>query len=424
MNPKRSTTKTLAPPDDPGGLFASVLLAAWALMAIVAVIMLSGPVQAAEEKKAGEPKPALTVATIRPQMTDLTLRLAANGSIAAWQEASVGSEVQGLRLKAVLVNVGDVVKAGQLLASFASETIEADVAQAAAAVAEAQAQAADAAANAARARSLEGTGALSSQQIAQLITLESTARARVQAVQAAHAAQKLRLKHTEVRAPDAGVISARQATVGAVAGPGTELFRLIRKGRIEWRAEVTSAELARLTPGTTATVLTAGGTSLVGKVRMVAPTVDPVSRNGLVYVDLPPLVSPGKPAAAGAKTTKPRGKGGAAGEPYTLASPAAVAALPGMFARGEFALGGNQALTVPQSAVVVRDGFSYVFVVGAGNRVTQVKVSPGRRQGDRLEVTSGLAADAQVVASGAGFLNDGDLVRVSGAAPAAGAASR
>lgn len=424
MNPKRSTTKTVAPPDDPGGLFASVLLAAWALMAIVAVILLSGPVQAAEEKKAGEPKPALTVATIRPQMTDLTLRLAANGSIAAWQEASVGSEVQGLRLKAVLVNVGDVVKAGQLLASFASETIEADVAQAAAAVAEAQAQAADAAANAARARSLEGTGALSSQQIAQLITLEATARARVQAVQAAHAAQKLRLKHTEVRAPDAGVISARQATVGAVAGPGTELFRLIRKGRIEWRAEVTSAELARLTPGTTATVQTAGGTALVGKVRMVAPTVDPVSRNGLVYVDLPPLISPAKPAAAGAKATKARGKGGAAAETDTPASPAAVAALPGMFARGEFALGGNQALTVPQSAVVVRDGFSYVFVVGAGNRVTQVKVGPGRRQGDRLEVTSGLAPDAQVVASGAGFLNDGDLVRVSGAAPAAGAASR
>ena len=83
-----------------------------------------------------------------------------------------------------------------------------------------------------------------------------------------------------------------------------------------------------------------------------------------------------------------------------------------MFARGEFALGASDALTVPQEALVVRDGFSYVFVVGAEQRVQMRKVQTGRRVADRVEVLSGLDANASVAVRGAGFLNDGDLVRV------------
>jgi hypothetical protein len=83
-----------------------------------------------------------------------------------------------------------------------------------------------------------------------------------------------------------------------------------------------------------------------------------------------------------------------------------------MFARGEFALGNSQALTVPQQAVVVRDGFSYAFRLNADQRVSQVKLTTGRRVGERVEVLEGISADAVLVASGAGFLNDGDLVKV------------
>jgi hypothetical protein len=89
-----------------------------------------------------------------------------------------------------------------------------------------------------------------------------------------------------------------------------------------------------------------------------------------------------------------------------------------MFARGEFDLGATPAITLPQAAVVVRDGFSYVYRVNADNRVSQVKVQTGRVVGDRIEIVNGLAADARVVAAGAGFLNDGDLVRVADAPPA------
>ncbi|MEO7547989.1 MAG: efflux transporter periplasmic adaptor subunit, partial [Ramlibacter sp.] len=84
----------------------------------------------------------------------------------------------------------------------------------------------------------------------------------------------------------------------------------------------------------------------------------------------------------------------------------------GMFARGDFDLGATPALTVPQPAVIVRDGFSYVYRVNPDNRVSQVKVQTGRLTGARIEVTGGLPADARIVASGGGFLNDGDLVRV------------
>ena len=259
-------------------------------------------------------KAALTVTAVQPSNSSLALKLAANGNVAAWQEASIGAEASGLRLTQVLVNVGDSVKKGQLLATFAGDAVQADVAQAKASLMEAQANALDAAANAERARTLQNTGALSTQQINQYLTAEKTAAARVQAAQATLNAQGVRSQNTQVRAPDNGVISARGATVGAVVGAGTELFRMIRAGRLEWRAEVTSSEIAGIKLGSKVQVIAASGAQVEGTVRSIAPTIDPSSRQALVYVDLP--------AHAGIKA--------------------------GMFAKGEFGLGMADALTMPQ----------------------------------------------------------------------------
>jgi RND family efflux transporter MFP subunit len=366
------------------------------VIALIAVVILAGvgfamvsPEPApSKEKKAASGKPALTVSTVRPLETNLPIRLAANGNIVAWQEASIGSEANGLRLSEVHVNVGDTVRAGQVLATFASETVQADVAQARANLMEAQANAADAAANAGRARLLKESGALSAQQVGQSLAADQAAKARVAAARAMLTAQQLRMKHVRVIAPDSGIISERKATVGAVAGAGTELFRMIRQGRLEWRAEVTAAELGRLRAGADSTVTAANGTRLKGKVRMIAPTVDPQNRSALVYVDLLPADEGAPPAKAG------------------------------MYARGEFDLGASTALTVPQQAVVMRDAFNYVFRINPDGRVSQLKIQTGRRIGDRVEVLDGLAPDAAVVAAGGSFLNDGDLVRVeNGAAP-------
>ena len=358
---------------------ATLALAAALVLGSTAALLYANTSRAADEAPADTARPALTVSTAQPQRSSLPLRLAANGNVAAWQEASIGAESNGLRLDEVLVNVGDVVKAGQVLARFASEMVQADVAQARASLLEAQAVAAEAAANAERARSLQTTGALSQQQIQQFTTAAQTAQARVESARALLQTQELRLRHTQVRAPDSGIISARTATVGAVLGTGTELFRMVRKGRLEWRAEVTSTELARIQPGAKTRITAASGAMAEGTVRMVAPTVDPQTRNALVYVDLPPKTD----------------------------------FRAGMFARGEFALGNSDALTVPQEALVVRDGFTYVFVVGPQQRVQQRKVQTGRRIADRVEILSGLEADTSVAVRGAGFLNDGDLVRVA-----------
>jgi RND family efflux transporter MFP subunit len=368
------------------------VLAAALCLAVATLAMQAGSSRAADEKKGV--KPALTVTTTLPQRVSLPVRLAANGNIAAWQEASVGTESGGLRLTEVRVNVGDRVAKGQVLATFATDTLGAEAAQARASLGEAEANAANAVADAERARSLQATGALSASQINQYLTAEKTARARVEAARALFNAQQVRLGQTQVRAPDAGIISARLATVGAVVGNGAELFRLIRQGRLEWRAEVTATELGRITTGTTAIVTAASGARMAGRVRVIGPTVDPQTRSALVYVDLTPL--PG---------------------------PASGSARAGMFARGEFDLGAIPALTVPQPAIVVRDGFSYVYRVNPDNRVAQLKVQTGRFEGGRVEIVSGLPADARIVASGAGFLNDGDLVRLADAPARPGAAA-
>ena len=355
-------------------------------LAAVVIILIAFSMRASGDKKpapVATAKPALTVTTTQPQTTSLPLRISANGNVAAWQEAIIGTETSGLRLAEVRVNVGDEVKRGQVLATFSSDTMQAGLAQARAAVAEAEATLAEASANAQRARNLQPKGMMSEQQVNQFLTAEHTAQARLDAQRANLDVQQLRLQQTQVRAPDHGVISARNATVGAVLPTGQEMFRMIRQGRLEWRAEVSSTELASLKPGMRAWVTSANGIAIKGTVRKVAPTVDAQTRNGLVYVDLP--------------------------------SPGSIKA--GMFARGEFEIGGSQGMTLPQGAVLLRDGFSYVLRVGADSKVVETKISVGRRVGDRIEITGGLDMAARVVAAGGGFLADGDTVRVVDVAP-------
>jgi RND family efflux transporter MFP subunit len=354
-------------------------------------LLLAGAAHAAD--KAAPTRPALTVTSVKAASSSLPVQLAANGNIAPWQEAIIGSESGGLRLDEVRVNVGDVVRKGDLLAVFSSDTVNADVAQSQAALSEAQANAVEAISNARRARNLAESGALSEQETSRYLAAEGAAKARLASANANLASQKLRLKYTKVVAPDSGIISARSATVGSVVGVGVELFRMIRQGRLEWRAEVTATELTRIKPGARVRVKAANGSELTGSVRMIAPTVDLQTRTALVYVDLPASLSASAPFKAG------------------------------MYASGQFDLGVSNAVTLPQQAIVIRDGFSYVFRLNADSRVSQVKVVTGRRLADRIEVVKGLSPDATIVVSGAGFLNDGDLVR-NVAAPQPAVAAR
>jgi RND family efflux transporter MFP subunit len=357
------------------------------LAAVIAVLLLAALVwtmrqpaggAAAENAVAAEPKPVMTVSVTEPQRETLPITLLANGNVSAWQEASVGAEVNGLRLAQVMVNVGDAVKKGQTLATFTTDTARADILQSQASVVQAEAAYLNAKADADRARSIQDSGALAASQIAQYLTQEKVGKAQWEAAKALLSATEIRLGNTTVTAPDDGLISARSATVGAVVGAGQELFRLIRQGRMEWRAEVTASEVGRIRVGQQVRLTLATGTELDGQVRAIAPSASETTRNILVYVDLP--------------------------RHNDLKA--------GTFARGSFALGQSETLTVPTPAIVVRDGNNFVFVVGADNKVAARQVRTGRRVGERVEVVEGLQVADRVAVQGAGFLNDGDLVKV------------
>jgi multidrug efflux pump subunit AcrA (membrane-fusion protein) len=155
-----------------------------AVLCVTALCVAAGLSTAQDKPAASGPKPALSVAVVTPQTTRLGQTLAANGNLAAWQEASIGAEAGGQRLAEVRVNVGERVRKGQVLAVFATDTLSAEAAQARASVAEAEAAAAEAAANAERARNLQASGALSASQINQYLTADKTALARLQAARA------------------------------------------------------------------------------------------------------------------------------------------------------------------------------------------------------------------------------------------------
>lgn len=183
-----------------------------------------------------------------------------------------------------------------------------------------------------------------------------------------------------VIAPDDGVISAANANAGSTVQPGAELFRLIRKGRLEWRAELTAEELMQVRKGMSAEITVGEGRTVKGRVRAISPAVDPQTRYGHALVDLP------------------NGAG----------------LIAGLFARGEIMLGEAQeiAQTLPQTAVIQRDGSAYVYVVGADGKVSERQVGIGQRFGDRIAITSGLEPGDSVAESGGAFLTDGDLVKV------------
>jgi len=157
---------------------------------------------------------------------------------------------------------------------------------------------------------------------------------------------------------------------------------MIRQDRLEWRGELTAAQLARIRTGQRVTLELPDGATAMAKVRQLAPSLEGQTRLGIVYAD----IAPGSAARAG------------------------------MYANGSVVLAQSPAVTVPAASVVIRDGRSYVLKMAGADKVALQAVTTGRRHGESVEIVSGLGAGDKVVAQGAGFLNDGDVVRVAAAA--------
>ena len=356
------------------------LFAAVVCVSVASAALLVATRSVAQSTPPAAAPPALTVKPTFAAAERWPQTLNAVGSISAWQEVVIGAEVGGQRLSRLLVEVGDRVKKGQLLAQLSPGTLGADLNASRAALQEAEVSAAETGRAADRARALQGTEVLSAQAIDQALAAGEGAQARLAAARARVQADTLRLAYTQVRAPDDGVISARPAVEGALVQEGAEIMRLQRQGLLEWRAELPGPELARVAPGQTVRIAPGSMPTIEGRVRRISPQVDPQSRTGIVYVDLEP----------------------------------AAAVRAGLFARGELLLDQRAVLTLPESAVVLRDGFSYVFRI-EGDRVRQQKVTLGMRRGERVEIREGLASGTAVVESGVGFLAEGATVRVAAA---------
>lgn len=335
-----------------------------------------------------EATPSLTVSLATPTTREVVREVTASGAVAAWEEVSVGVELSGVRVSSVEVEVGSVVEQGDVLLRLDDRTLASQLAQADASVTEARTNLDTASRKATRVRALANDRMVSLQDAEEAEAARANAQARLNTAIASRDAARVQRDFTVVRAPVDGVVSARSVQPGQVVGAGGELLRLIRDGRLEWRAELAEGDLLLVSPGTTVQVDTPAG-PVAGTVRRVAPALDAQSRTGTIYADL--------------------------AEPGPLRA--------GMFAQGRIALGRAQALLIPNEAVVRRDGRAYVFIVDGENRVREQGIEVGPMHGEHIEVRSGLEPGARVVARGAGFLGDGDLVRVVDAPPPAGAAA-
>ena len=341
----------------------------------------------ADPKESSNQQAVLSVETVMPSQDSIGNTLSADGTISAKDVANVSpkvNKVNGVAIEQVLVEEGDRVKAGQVLAIFDTDAMRQQVLQAEADVAEAEATLANATADAARVLPLIEIDAISRQEADRYRTSKLQAEAALQASKARLSTQRLSVKNANVVAPVSGVISEKMAEVGMVAG-GEPLFTIIKGGILEWRADIDPKLLGEVSVGTPVRVSLPAGDSVMGKVNRIAPTADD-NRQITIYASLVP-------------NSKVRA---------------------GMYQTGEFLLGSTSAQTVPNSAIVSNDGYDYVMLVtniksqdGQNiGRIKQQRVSLGERFGDNVALTEPLPADSRLVKQGGSFLNDGDLVRI------------
>ncbi|WP_271066051.1 efflux RND transporter periplasmic adaptor subunit [Caulobacter sp. NIBR1757] len=334
-------------------------------------------------EEAPKAKVAQTVTAAVVSEQTLPRRIEVSGTVTAWNEVIVGAETGGLTAVQVLADEGDWVRQGQLIVKMSDTVQRAALSQAQAGVLSAKATLAEATAALGRSQELKAKGYLSQAALDTALARQRTASAGVAQAEAAAASAAAQLDQTNLRAPVSGRVSSRAVVKGQIVQPGVELFRLVRDGRLELAGEVPEAQLTLLRPGMPATITGDEGGQTGGVVRLITPRVDAQTRVGLARV--------------------------------SLASPQSFR--PGMFAKASIDVGDQPALVLPQSSVVFRNSKAGVYVVDAGNVAHFREVTTGARVGESVEIAAGLNAGERVVVGGAGFLADGDHVRVVTAQP-------
>lgn len=376
--------------------------------ALLAAVFVAGAAFAAEEpvKPAAAQQqsfPAIRVVNVVER--SLTDRVIVTGTIEAVEEVYVQPQVDGLRIEKLEADIGDTIKAGETLATLSEDALllqksqlQANRAKTVAVGAQLEAQLAEAKANeeeairqAERAESLVKSGAVSKGQAEQLRAAATAASARVNSANQAILANKadvkvvdaqiddidLKLARTAVKSPVAGVVSARNAKIGAIAtGAGNPLFTVIRDNAIELKADVAEGDLLKLKAGQIVHMSVAGtSTKVDGKVRSIDPVIDATTRLGTVKI---------------------------------IVDDPAVARI-GMYASAEIIISERKVLSLPLTAVNAEKNGIYVRKVDK-DVVTLTKVVTGVQDGDYVEISSGLALNDVVVEKAGAYVRDGDRI--------------
>jgi HlyD family secretion protein len=365
---------------------AAAVLLALAISAVLWSTMHSKPklVLLADQQNA----PLVSVMTpgLKPVISSVTF----TGAIAARYDMPIGNDGDTGRIIAVYVEPGDHVQRGQLLARLDATVLIAQLNRLTAALELAKAQAALSAAEYRRAQGVESAGALSAEDIEKRRATALTDAANVKVVAAQLAEGQARLNRTRIVAPIAGTVLTRNAEVGQIANPGgLALFRVASGGEVEMRGQLAEQDLAQVKVGDPASVhLTGLPQAFDGRVRLLGAIIDPQTRLGEIRITLKP-----DPALR-----------------------------PGAFARGTVTVDKTMRPVVPRTAVLTDTHSSYVYVVNAQSHAERRAVRVADTSDQGVVIASGLSGSERVVTTAAGFLREGEPVKVA-ATPTARPAS-
>ena len=319
--------------------------------------------------------PAITVTKVTTRRVED--HILASGLIAPVEQVAVVPLIEGQPIETLNADVGDTVAAGQVLAKLSTATLTLQQSQLQATLAAAQSNAAEAKRTALRTATLLAQGSASNAANDQAQAALTAADAQVASVQAQLDTIALQISRAEVKSPVAGLITARNAQIGALASAqGGPMFVLTRDGALELRADVSEADLPRVQAGQTAMITLASGTApLTGTLTLVEPSIDPATRLGRARI--------------------------------TLDKPDQVRS--GMFAEADILVVSRTAIAVPVTAVGSEGNETTVMTVKDGV-VHRTVVTTGIRDGGWVEVLTGLAEGDQIVAKAGAFVTDGDKI--------------
>jgi RND family efflux transporter MFP subunit len=320
-----------------------------------------------------------TVSVGSPGRNSVDRMVSATGSLAARVDMPVGVAGEGGRVTAVLVQPGQWVAAGQVLATVDRSVQVQTASSLAASIAVAKSDAALAQSELNRAQALVGRGFISKADLEKLTATRDAANARVKVAQAQLAETQARNARLDIRAPAAGLVLTRSVEPGQIISSGTgTLFRMAKGGEMELRAEVAESDLKGIVVGSRAEVTpVGGGASFAGQVWQLPPVIDPQTRRGIVRIAIP----------------------------YN------PALRPGGFASASIYGGANTSPILPNSAIQTDASGNFVYIVGKDNKVERRAIKTGEVTDRGVAIVSGLNGDERVVLSAGAFLSPGQKIK-------------